>query len=541
MADARASTAERAERIATYGAVLLGLALRIRQFVESPAQWLDEAMLSSSIVQFDALRLLKGALLYGQSAPPGYLLLERALVFCLGPADWVLRAFPFACSLFTLLATVPLSRKLLHGVARPIAVALVATAAPFILFAGQAKQYSSDVAMTVLLLWLACELLERPAARGLRSGALLVGVLAPWVSLPAVFTLVAICVTLVHAELRSHRAAGRLRAPRLSTLLLVGVWGLTSLAALRFNRTQVTPEMLRTLYEYWEGAFMPRPPPWSATLLWPLRALSRIFYGKESAGLYYPLRGVFVAFMAVGFYALARRSARAPLLLGVPIALALLAAMLRQYPFADRLVLFLVPNLLLAVAAGIGWTSGALFARLRPAGVLLAGASCSLAFFPALVTPAPYVAENIKPLLERLAQRRLNGDPLYVYCGGLPAYSYYAELGRAPRDFTAGACSQDQRTLFSNLDQLRGKPRAWVLFSHSLMERRQLENMRAYLDAIGTRLDETVIPARGPARGANGSLPAALYLYDLSNPAKGQHALATTFPVLAADDGQSGP
>src|SRR5687767_9133810 len=111
-------------------------------------------MLSESILKLDAGQLVTQRLLNDQSAPPGYLLIERLLVVSLGSSDWVLRLLPFVASLITLLACFKLSQALLSGIARPIAVGLVATAAPLLVFAGQAKQYSSDVAVASSLLLL---------------------------------------------------------------------------------------------------------------------------------------------------------------------------------------------------------------------------------------------------------------------------------------------------------------------------------------------------------------------------------------------------
>jgi hypothetical protein len=49
-------------------------------------------------------------------------------------------------------------------------------------------------------------------------------------------------------------------------------------------------------------------------------------------------------------------------LLSGPLLLTIAAAAVRQYPFADRLILFLVPTLFLWAGEGAGWL-GALLAR----------------------------------------------------------------------------------------------------------------------------------------------------------------------------------
>lgn len=518
----------RAERGVTYGFVALGVALRVVQFAASPAQWLDEAMLSTSIVHLDLVQLLTKPLLYGQSAPPGYLLLVWLLVHGFGNADWVLRLVPFVASLVALLGSVVLSREILRGIARPVAVGLVATAAPLILFAGQAKQYSTDIAITVVVLFLA-SLAQRPTRSRSLVVALAACAAAPWFSLPAAITLGGAALALAFSTIR-EAPGPRAWRPLLRLAPLAALWGVSSLGALRFGRSHVAADQLGGLYEYWAAAFMPLPPPWSATLSWPVRALSRVFQGTEFAGLYYPARALFVLLMAVGSLSLLRRSSRVAVVLLAPVALALLGGMARLYPFADRLVLFLVPNLLLCVAEGVravGWWLAKLW---KPAAPLWAAACCLLAAFPSLGSLPPYATEDIKPLLAYLTLHRKAGEPLYVFCDTLPAFELYVERGEASNEFIRGASHrEDRREYFKELDQLRGAARAWVLVSHAVPTYSELESIRGYLDTIGVRSEEQIVPARKPANATNWALSAHLFRYDLSNPERARGASAATF------------
>jgi hypothetical protein len=59
--------------------------------------------------------------------------------------------------------------------------------------------------------------------------------------------------------------------------------------------------------------------------------------------------------LAIGGTSLLRRSCRAGLLLVLPIALAVLASSLKQYPLHGRLILELVPALFLLIAEGTHW------------------------------------------------------------------------------------------------------------------------------------------------------------------------------------------
>jgi hypothetical protein len=284
---------------------------------------------------------------------------------------------------------------------------------------------------------------------------------------------------------------------------------------------------------------MPRSP-LSAALVWPFKALGRVFRGTESAGLYYALRPVFLALMAAGAVTMARRAPRSLLLLGVPVLLALLAGAARKYPFADRLVLFLIPNLLCFVAEGVGracWLASRWHARLSQ---LLPVVVYLLAAFPMLQTAPPYQMENMRPLLSHLRAARRPGDPLYVYYGGLPAYQYYVKHGEAPPDYLTGACHRyDSRSYLRDLDRLRGTRRLWVMIVHTSPRFRELEDLTNYLNAIGTKREELIVLGRGPADSANAPLPASLFLYDLAPTPRAATVSAETFPLLGPTGGDS--
>jgi len=71
--------------------VIVGAALRVRQYAAGSALWLDELALARTIVARSLLPLLTGTLAYDQIAPRGFLLVEKLVVLGLGPGEWQLR------------------------------------------------------------------------------------------------------------------------------------------------------------------------------------------------------------------------------------------------------------------------------------------------------------------------------------------------------------------------------------------------------------------------------------------------------------------
>jgi hypothetical protein len=178
-----------------------------------------------------------------------------------------------------------------------------------------------------------------------------------------------------------------------------------------------------------------------------------------------------------------------------------------MYPLADRLWLFMIPGLLILVAAGLD----ALWSRAGSAWPLVGMVfGCLLLAHPTLYAAyhlvRPQQVEETRPLLQYLARERRAGDVLYLYYESGPAARYYAERGVIQLDDAVlGVFARnDLGRYLRSFETLRGAGRVWMLFSHVNVERGLNEEELAVLalDAIGKRV---------LVRRTTG---AALYLYD---------------------------
>src|SRR3990172_8968599 len=79
--------------LAWWGIVLLGIILRLRQYLVDRSFWADEASLAVNIADRNYSELL-GLLDYQQAAPVGFLYVEKTLITVFGNHDYVLRLFP---------------------------------------------------------------------------------------------------------------------------------------------------------------------------------------------------------------------------------------------------------------------------------------------------------------------------------------------------------------------------------------------------------------------------------------------------------------
>ena len=147
-----------------FALLALGAALRSWQYGAGASQWVDELALSRGILGLSWHALLTGPLPFGQIAPPGFVLLERAATATLGASDAVLRLVPLAGSLVALWLFYRLALRLLAGPgAVSLALALFAVQPSLIYFAAQVKPYSTDLAVALALTLLAAGLVAGPS------------------------------------------------------------------------------------------------------------------------------------------------------------------------------------------------------------------------------------------------------------------------------------------------------------------------------------------------------------------------------------------
>jgi hypothetical protein len=165
---------------------------------------------------------------------------------------------------------------------------------------------------------------------------------------------------------------------------------------------------------------------------------------------------VWVALAGVGLW-ISVRERRSALLLGIgPVVATYLAGAVGVYPFADRLVLFLLPVVLLLVAA-------VLVARQW---VGLALGACLL--IPQLVLSLrPSSHEDMRRLARAVATERSPDDAVYVYYGGGPAFAYYAKTDVPVYAFDLGGCHRgDWPGYRAELDRYHGR-RLWLVVGHA--------------------------------------------------------------------------
>ena len=175
--------------------IFFGVVLRVGQYAANRSLSLDEAMLALNIVNRSFAELLQ-PLSYDQGVPIGFLLIEKFAIQTLGNSEYVLRLFQLFSGIGALLLFYGVAKRSIASKFVPLALVLFAISEPLIYYASEVKQYSSDVAIALLLLWAIADV---RSDRLKVSKTILLGVLgaiAIWFSHPAVFILTGIWSTL---------------------------------------------------------------------------------------------------------------------------------------------------------------------------------------------------------------------------------------------------------------------------------------------------------------------------------------------------------
>jgi len=404
--------------------------------------WLDEAMLSLGIIHRPLGAVLLSPLPYGQITPPGFLLAQWISVSTLGTSGRVLRLAPLLASLASLPLFAQLARRVLRDDTLVVAaIWLFACNRALVTYAAQAKPYAWDVTIAIaLMLAIDC--------RPLVSGAL--GAVLVWCSYPAVIVLAALAIV----------------QRRLSVTI---VWVLSAVPAIWVAEHRLMPSDREYLHRFWADGF-------ARTRSWPLTQPAHVL----DSLLRVPPGVVWLIAILVGAWCIRRRWVL------MPAIIAMGAAAAGLYPLSDRLALYLLPSVLLAIAAGPRWIV-----------VVLVAIQGVEALFPEH-------HEDMRTVATALARARQPGDAVYVYYGALPTFEYYADT----TGITRGGCHRtDWPAYLQELAALRGRHRVWLVVAHEFEGNGVREDslLVRYLNATG-RAYLTI-----PARSAFASL------YDLSD------------------------
>ena len=512
-------------------AIVIGIFLRLEQYLLNRSLWIDEAFLALNIINRSYLEFLE-PLDYNQGAPVGFLVLEKIAVQIFGNSEYSLRLVPFIAGIASIFLFYQVAKRISRLPAIVIALGLFALCDRLIYYSAEVKQYSSDVAIALLILLLAVRLNTQITYTESIIFAAFGGV-AIWFSHPCVFVLAGTGSYLFVSSLIEQQWKNIFRY-----LIMFGTWA-ASFTAFYFIsiRPLSNNEALQKSWEESHNSFVPFPPVSLTDFRWFFDKFFEIF--DYPAGIH--LTGIAALAFIVGCASLFASNSKNLYLLISPIFLALIASGLHQYPFKGQLLLFIIPSILLIIAEGtiaiLKVTRSNRLIGITVVALLFAYPlyyAASNIKDPNSFSQVEYqrVREDIKPVLNYVEEHLQAEDTIYLYYASQYAFKYYSNrysfdysqekamlsepnskwftpaLSSFPPKLIVGDYARENWEVFEkDLDHLRGDERVWIVFSHAYDRRSSLseEDVFVYLlDRIGTQLDSF------------SSTEASAYLYNLS-------------------------
>ena len=313
------------------------------------------------------------------------------------------------------------------------------------------------------------------------------GAVAVWCSHPATFVLGGIGTALLLRAL-----VARDRRNFVAAALTVACWLVSFGACYLISLKQLGGN--KYLTDYWVDHFMPLPPTKVGDLTWLADHLIALFTTPGGfGGTAVPLGGFAAVLALVGLREFARERWPVAVALVRPVGFLLLASGLHKYPFAGRLLLFLIPFAVLLVSRG-GWALyDAVREKNRFAALALLGVLVVATGWQTLdVIRRPLRNEQLAPVLEQMRREVRPDDRVYVYYSAVPAFTFYTrDRQLLAKAVTFGTEHRDDPAGYrAELAQFHG--RVWVIFSHPHGDEETM--IRAMLDARGKFERESKFP-----------------------------------------------
>ena len=468
--------------------IIFGITVRLIQYISNRSLWADEAVLALNIVNRSYSELTQ-PLDYDQVAPIGFLWIEKFLVNLLGDNEYALRLFPLIAGILSLFLCAMIARRYLDNLGRAIAILLFATLSPIVYYSTEVKQYSTDIFITLLF----CYLLAPDSKKTLTKSQIIITsilvAISLWLSHPAIFILAAMILVNV-VDFLINKDLNQLKQK-----IIIYVSGILSFGIFYFaflNQANDNQNLLAS----WGDAFPNHP----LNIIWYLDAFGKFFYKPLGFEVGLDVIGIILFLLGCFSYFQKNKIILATLLF--PLLTTFAGAGLKLYPFRSRVVLFLAPLFIIAIAEGINWISQ--LKLNRKLAIFLAFLITITIAYPvvesSIIVVKPRQKEEIKLVMDYVKEREQPQDVLYIYQRGIYQFLYYAEkYGYQPGDYILGVDDLDQydgrklsdeewRRYKQDLDNLRGNTRVWLLFSHAIRNS-EYKPIKKYLDTIGTEID----------------------------------------------------
>ena len=408
--------------------ITLAFVLALIQFAYNKSLWVDDARVALNLMEMTHSELT-GELRYNQSAPVGFLQIEKLLLRVVPDSEYGMKFFPLVSFLVSILLFGKIAGRLLkneHAV--NAALAVFAFNSGMLFYSSEIKQYSSDAAIALLLFWLSSREWTDERVR-LRVLAL-VGAVSVFVSniAPLALAVAGVWTTVEYLK------TGIEKQKLINLTALAAVW-------------------LLAFGLYWD-LFVPPPESWTRRYMdwyWNTQNPAFVFehgFGN-SAVLLMRQTGAFLAFyfgtpLAAGValsLAIAgtvvcavKKNWRVLSFAVLPFAIHFIVSAMRMFPFAPRFLIWCFPGFVILAAAVLdellsrmkkrGETPHRVFAFVCAGVIPLVSLASAMTDFPIASR------QDFKQTIRFIADNAdLENESLMVIASAGYMFEYYARIG----------------------------------------------------------------------------------------------------------------
>lgn len=467
MLSKKISSINKNKKYLLYSILAIGFIIIIREYIGGRSLWVDEAMLALNMNK--SFGELSGILDNHQTAPILFLFISKILVLIFGISDYTVRLLPLLAGLGSLFVFYLISKKLFDIKGSIIAIALYISTDRLIYYANEFKQYSVDVFVSLIFIYLLIGIFEDGINGKNNLLILFTGMICIWLSYTSIIILFVFIIFLYFKFILIKN-----KKMIISTTIIGSIW-LANILLLYFFVFKQNPDyQYQPLIEYWSGYFMPFPFQGYSDIIWLPKAIKDFFvYFTNSNFLFireYPiikdiLAYIFMALFVFGIYLIFKSKKRylsAYIILILTIAI--IVSAFNVFPFGDRMVLYIVPLMLIMCTHGIaGIISRRKKAKIIPVILLI------IIFVLPFISRIYHLIEptnksEIKAVISYFENNKQAGDKIFiknheVYY--LPQYTFYSDTGYDFTDlYDDFKTVKDPETL---MNEMIGNERVWAI------------------------------------------------------------------------------
>ena len=412
--------------------IFVGIALRIIVWLQNRDLIIDECNIARNLYE-KGFAELSHALDYEQYAPPLFMWMLKLSAMAFGFSEQSLRLFPLLTGIAALFVFLAVLRQFMSFRSLWYPLILFATGHWFLRYSTELKQYMPDILITLSLTLLAIktDIVHRKPLSFVMIW-LVVGSIAVWSSMPAIFTLVAVGIYYLCVVIRGKQFK------KIGLLVIPGLLWLAQFAFYFFTvlKDQVNSDYLQ---DFHMPFFLFGTPDDKGQWMHDWQVTTDILKHATGYGHYVFMFNFTLLLIGVGAL-IFKRNIKGLLVL-VPIGIAFTLAVFNKFSLIPRVVLFLMPLMQLLVGYGLhvllsAWP-GKRASAAGPASILKAVYIVSILALPVWAVRShnalgmithPFVSEQATWGLQFLKDNKLPGDRLFVHNGGRPSYIYYTQM-----------------------------------------------------------------------------------------------------------------